>query len=189
MGVPYLFLFMKSHQLINQDSGKFEYYTPQEIVEAARRVMGEIDLDPASSSEANKRVKTLWFFDQHNDGLRQEWRGRVWMNHPFGKRSKKTGHPGNATWINKLVSEFRAGRVTEFCCITFASTSEKWFQPLMDFAQCYLSPRTNYFLPDGTTLKGVTKGSVVTYGGGNIESFAREFAAMGAIKVKFTPKL
>ena len=31
--------------LINQTSGKVEYYTPADIVEAARRVMGSIDLD------------------------------------------------------------------------------------------------------------------------------------------------
>jgi len=45
---------MKSHQLINQDSKKVEYYTPVEIIEAARRVLGEIDLDPASSIAAKK---------------------------------------------------------------------------------------------------------------------------------------
>jgi hypothetical protein len=95
---------MKNHQHINGDSGSGEYYTPQPIIEAARRVMGEIDLDPASSSEANKRVKTLWFFDQHNDGLRQNWRGRVWMNHPFGRKT-------NRPWIAKLVHEYEQGGI------------------------------------------------------------------------------
>ena len=42
--------------LINQTSGKVEYYTPADIVEAARRVMGSIDLDPASSPAANETV-------------------------------------------------------------------------------------------------------------------------------------
>lgn len=167
---------MENHQHINSDSGSDEYYTPQEIIEAARRTMGEIDLDPASSSEANKRVKTLWFFDQHNDGLKAEWRGRVWMNHPFGRTT-------NRPWIKKLVSEYESGRVTEACCITFASTSEEWFRPLLAFPQCYIHGRTNYFLADGTPKKGVTKGSVITYLGKNVEKFKVEFQSFGTIKI------
>jgi len=167
---------MKNYQNINADSGSDEYFTPIEIIEAARRVMGEIDLDPASSSEANKRINTLWFFDKHNDGLKAEWRGRVWMNHPFGKKT-------NRQWIQKLVSEFNSGRVTEAVCITFAATSERWFQPLIVFPQCFLCPRTNYFLPDGTIKRGVTKGSVVTYLGPNVDRFAKEFQEMGVVKI------
>ena len=46
-----------SATLINQDSGNFEYYTPPFIVEAARAVLGTIDLDPASSRQANLVVR------------------------------------------------------------------------------------------------------------------------------------
>ena len=46
-----------AHQLVNQDSGDTEYYTPGFIVEAARRVMGGIDLDPFSSAAANVLVQ------------------------------------------------------------------------------------------------------------------------------------
>lgn len=166
---------MKSHQRINADSNCDEYYTPEFIIGAARRVMGEIDLDPASSSEANKRVKTLWFFDQNNDGLMQEWRGRVWMNHPFGRLTNKP-------WVAKLAAEYASGRVTEAVCITFAATSEKWFQPLIKQPQCYLAPRTNYCLPNGKLKRGVTKGSVVTYFGHNVLKFATEFRPFGTIK-------
>ena len=173
---------MKSSQLINQDSGDFEYYTPAEIVESARRVMGRIQIDPASSAAANRRVNALQYFDAACDGLAQPWIGNVWMNHPFSREN-------NSRWIAKLVSEFRKGNTTAFCCITYASTSEKWFQPLMQFPQCFLTPRTNYFLPDGTLKKGVTKGSVVTYGGCDAESFAREFSQFGTVKITFTPKL
>jgi len=48
---------MKNHQNINADSGSDEYFTPVEIVDAARKVMGGINLDPASSLEANQKVK------------------------------------------------------------------------------------------------------------------------------------
>lgn len=167
---------MNAHRLINQDSGDVEYYTPTEITEAARRVMGGIDLDPFSSAAANERIKATLYFTSQDDGLNQEWRGRFWMNHPFSRAM-------NPLCIQKAELEYAQGRATQGCCITFAATSEAWFQPLLRRPQCYISPRTNYFMPDGTKKAGVTKGSVVTYFGDNIEAFAREFRAFGVIKV------
>lgn len=168
---------LATHQLVNQSSGKVEYYTPPEIIEAARMTMGgAITLDPASSVEANKRVLALSHYTKEVDGLTQKWFGRVWMNHPFEKGR-------NHLWINKLVEEYNAGNVDEACCITFASTSEKWFRPLMQFPQCFLYKRTNYFLPDGTQMMGVTKGSVVTYLGKEVDRFRKYFSPLGAVKV------
>lgn len=170
---------MKNHQLINQDSGDVEYYTPQEIVEAARRVMGHIDLDPASSEIANQRVKAARFYTVDDDGLNKPWQGRIWLNHPFGRTT-------NGPWMRKIEQEYRGGGgMSEAICITFAATSEKWFAPLLRQPQCFLSPRTNYFLPDGTLKRGVTKGSVVTYFGNNVAAFSREFSGMGVIKVPY----
>lgn len=164
-----------SHRLINQDSGDVEYYTPQPIIEAARATMGDIDLDPFSSFSANQRVRAAFYFTPEKDGLKQEWWGTVWMNHPFSREM-------NHKCIAKIEREFSAGSM-EGCCITFAATSEAWFQPLLHRPQAYLSPRTNYYLPDGTLKRGVTKGSVVTYFGANVAAFAREFSKLGVIKV------
>lgn len=166
---------MNAAQLINQDSGDFEYYTPIEIVDAAREVMGSIDLDPASSWDANAIVRADDYFDTAVDGLSTTWKGRVWMNHPFSKK-------GNPLWVNKLLEEYESGRVSQACCITFAATSEKWAQPLMHRPQCFLSPRTNYYLPDGTKKKGVSKGSMVTYLGGNVGKFREVFSQFGVVK-------
>jgi hypothetical protein len=81
------------------------------------------------------------------------------------------------------VDQYEARNVIEACCITYACTSEQWFQPLHRYPQCYLSPRTNYLLPDGTVKKGVTKGSVVTYLGRNIRAFTEQFHQLGALKM------
>lgn len=192
---------MENHQLINSTSCSVEYFTPPEIIEAARSCMGGIDIDPASSVRANQNVGAkCWFgFDPVGhlvDGLFQEWHGRAWVNHPFGRPEKacvsgclkKHKHHdydlhGNAAWINKLETEYDDGRVTEACCITFACTSEKWFQPLLRQPQCYLVPRTNYYLPDGSILKGVTKGSVVTYFGERVDKFRSAFSELGVVKI------
>lgn len=167
---------MNAAQLINQTSGEFEYYTPPAIIEAARSTMGYIDLDPASSAKANLTVGADRILTVEQDGLEYEWWGRVWLNHPFGRES-------NPLWISKLIVEFGMHHITQACCITFACTSEAWFAPLMDFPQCYLRPRTNYYLPDGSQKVGVTKGSVVTYLGSNVRAFTKNFAELGSIMI------
>lgn len=136
-------------------------------------------------------------------GLDFDWYGNVWMNHPFGSATapckpgctketcvkKRKWHtlsplPGNKDWIQKLVSEFNRGRVDRALCITFAATSEAWFYPLLCQLeqQCFLVPRTNYFLPDGTKKTGVTKGSVITAFGIKPAEFRRYYEPFGVVK-------
>jgi len=164
---------MNNSQLINQDSGNFEYYTPIELVNAAREVMGSIDLDPASSETANKQIKATRFYSE--DGLNKPWFGNIWMNHPFSRVN-------NQLWIKHLIEWYERGFGHQACCITFAATSEKWFRPLLNYPQCFIHGRTNYYLPDGTKKKGVTKGSVVTYLGDNTEKFKEVFSELGTVK-------
>src|SRR4051812_43763037 len=147
---------LTSAQRINLDSGQTDYYTPQNIIEAARSVMGSIELDPASSPAANSRIGAARYFTEEVNGLAQPWVSpSLWMNHPYGKSEQKCSpncqkktcakrgfhckafKPGNAEWINKLVAEYGCGNVKEACCITFASTSEKWFRPLLKQPQCF----------------------------------------------------
>lgn len=192
---------MENHQLINASSGNQEYFTPIHILDAVKETMGGIDLDPASSEQANLRIKASLIHTKEDDGLKHHWFGRVFMNHPFGKPEnpcpvncekpicKTRGFhiterlPGNEDWINHLMTEWQAKRVEEACCLTYACTSEKWFLPLLRLPQIYLVPRTNFILPDGKVKKGVTKGSVVTYLGANYGRFFHYFRHLGVGKI------
>lgn len=193
---------MNPSQLINQTSSEVEYYTDPKILEAAREVLGVIELDPASSARANEsvRAKTWFGFDPVGmfvDGIYQKWSGNIWLNHPFGRKEKACGefcakkhkhhsidYHGNKAWVNKLVMECNSLRVSQALCITYACTSEAWFQPLLTYPQCFLSPRTNYYTPDGKVKKGVTKGSVVTYIGPDVQRFVKFFRRFGKIKAE-----
>lgn len=159
---------MDSHQYINQDSGVVEYYTPPLITACAHLLMGRIDLDPASCAAANRFVKASRYYTQTDNGLEQPWFGCVWLNHPFSKK-------WNKAWIDRLVSMYESGAIIQACCITFASTSESWFAPLLKFPQFYFTGRVQYLDAEGCSAKrwnkkkgrmessGATKGSAVTF--------------------------
>ena len=203
---------MNAANLINQSSGEFEYYTPKLISCLAREVMGSIDLDPASSCIANENIKAAVYYTKDTNGLAHEWSGRVFMNHPFHRGEKpcakkcikdkckkptkakpnRRGHciteeiPSNAQWINKLVDSYENGDVDEAIMICFASTSETWYWPLLNYPQCFPSGRIHYFKPDGTISNSATKGSVITYLGKNVRRFAETFAKIGRVQVPYT---
>jgi hypothetical protein len=67
----------------NASAGSHEWYTPAKYIETARRVLGQIDLDPASSEMAQRTVRADRYFSERDDGLSQQWQGRVWLNPPY----------------------------------------------------------------------------------------------------------
>ena len=56
---------------IEPSSKTNEWYTPAKYIEAARKVMGGIDLDPATCELANKTVKATKYHTKENNGLMQ----------------------------------------------------------------------------------------------------------------------
>lgn len=139
----------------------------------------------------------------HWGGLGMVWHGRVFLNHPFGQPEKAcrsgctkagciergwhtaTDLPGSEDWINHLVGSYIQGVTTEAVCLTFSATSEAWFQPLKLFPQIHISPRLNYYDEAGNKVKGVTKGSCLTYLGKNVKGFAECFAKWGVVQVPY----
>jgi hypothetical protein len=85
-----------------------EWFTPPYIVDA----LGKFDLDVCTSK------KRPFTFAEHNftkkeNGLNQEWFGRVWCNPPYGYEAKK--------WLDKL-SQYGNG-----ICLLFARIETKMF--------------------------------------------------------------
>jgi hypothetical protein len=108
--------------------GDDEWYTRPPFIEAAREVLGGIDLDPASCAKAQKKVKAARYFTKENDGLAQEWQGRVWMNPPFSIANK---------FGKKLRQEYDAGNVeAAIMVINSYSANTKWFRPFWNFWIC-----------------------------------------------------
>ncbi len=177
-----------------------EHYTPPAIVEAAREVMGRIDLDPASCEEANEVVQAADFFTQEGDGLHCVWRhmprsleagtpSRVFLNPPGGKVGKRSSA---VVWWEKLVDECLEGNVSEAVFICFnlevLNTTQACPTPCLEFPICYFRSRPRFW-PPGTPpeQRGVVgqpkyPGCAV-YIGPNVELFCTAFAHLGLVVV------
>lgn len=161
----------KSSQLIQQSLSN-EHYTPAKYIEAARLVLGEIDLDPASCKKANKIVKAKEFFDEKKDGLTKEWGGRIWMNPPYGDLVGK--------FVEKLMSEIKAGNVDAAVVLVNAHCTDTiWFQPLWDGCLCFTNHRINFTGDDERS--GSTHGSVFIYFGPDESAFVKTFTQFGPV--------
>ena len=64
-------------------SNSDEHNTPSYLVEAARKVMGSIDLDSMFNKLANKTINVTTYYTKEDDGLNKDWFSNVWLNPPF----------------------------------------------------------------------------------------------------------
>ena len=156
-----------------QSSETNEWYTPGEHIEAARRVLGTIDLDPASSLKANQTVQAARIYTQDDDGLNQPWKGRLWLNPPYGGKA--------GAFVERLVAEYGDGDVTAAVVLVSShSTDTRWFEPLWNFVLCFSYGRIPFVSSDGHA-DAPTHGSVFAYLGPEPYQFAAEFGQFGAV--------
>jgi ParB family chromosome partitioning protein len=158
---------------VQNNSGEFEWYTPSEIVELARHVMGIIDLDPASCETANAIVKASEFYDQETNGLEQEWSGAVWLNPPYA-----AGLVGD--FVEKLLIDVDGGAVEQACVLVNNATETRWFQALADKcnAICFPRKRIKFWNP-GRELATGLQGQAVLYFGYRTTPFRDLFSGQG----------
>jgi ParB family chromosome partitioning protein len=157
-------------------SGNNEWYSPQPFIEAARWAMGSIDTDPASSDIANRVVQATTYFTAEQDGLKQQWRGNVWMNPPYAQ-------PLISDFATALVAKFKAGEVKAACVLVNNATETAWFQALLDVASavCCVKSRVKFLDPDGNPVGAPLQGQVVIYLGSDPDAFAGAFRAFGKV--------
>jgi ParB family chromosome partitioning protein len=149
-----------------------EYYTPAQYVEAARKVLGGIDLDPASCAQANKTVRARKFYTKEQDGLAKPWRGRVWMNPPYNGMAGK--------FVTKLLDEHGHGHVTAAVVLLNGSFWESnWFRPLWDHALlCFADHRVKYPVAG---CSSPVHPNIFAYIGTDRDLFQSEFETLGAV--------
>ena len=158
---------------VAHNSGNNEWYTPAEYIEAAQCVLGQIDLDPASSATANAVVGASTFYSADDNGLDQAWSGRVWMNPPYS--TELIGK-----FATKLVDHVCEGSVTEAIVLVNNATETVWFRTLVSAARAVVfhGGRVRFWQPSGEIGQPL-QGQAFIYFGGDTDKFLGEFSRFG----------
>lgn len=154
-----------------------EWYTPEKYIQAAREVMGGIDLDPASCAQANETVRATRYYDIQSNGLDKEWNGRVWLNPPYGRSEDGSNQD---VWSSRLIDQYHDGVTTEAILLVNAAVDTRWFQRLFNYPICFPAQRINFSTPE-STISGSTHGSALVYFGPHDRHFADVFGRFGTV--------
>lgn len=163
-------------QFRTSGTGENEWYTPSKYIEAARAVLGEIDLDPATSDYGQSHIKAKRYFTIKEDGLNQSWPGRVWLNPPYSQSLIQQ-------FIEKLIEEYRARRTTEAILLVHNYTDTKWFHLAESEASklCFTLGRIRFENAEGQ-LASPTQGQAFLYYGQKSVLFNAVFGDLGFVR-------
>lgn len=113
------------------------WLTPKNILEP----LGSFDLDPCSPPNHPWQIAPR-IFTINDDGLKQPWFGRVWLNPPFSKQA--------IHWLRKLVIHGNG-----IALIAARTETRMFFECVWDVADaiCFLRSRPHFHREDGTRAK------------------------------------
>jgi hypothetical protein len=112
------------------DSGStVEWYTPPEVFEALGLTF---DLDPAAPPGGVPWIPAARSYSRQQDGLRQPWHGRVWLNPPYGRTI--------SAWLDRLATH------DDGIALVFARTDTRWFHRAcaQATAVCFIAGRLRF---------------------------------------------
>lgn len=151
---------------VHHSSDTGEWYTPKHIIAAVVETLGAIDLDPCSNP-GEPAIPAARHFTYVDDGLKQEWSGRVYMNPPYGR--------GIGDWTEKLRLAHEAGEVPEAVALVPARTDTGWMHALSDYPRCFIRGRLSFSGHDNAAPFP----SCAVYFGVDPYGFARAFGDLG----------
>jgi ParB family chromosome partitioning protein len=158
---------------VSNNSGKYEWYTPHKFIEAARNVMGSIDLDPASSETANKIVRATKYYTKEDNGLIQPWEGNIWLNPPYNNSLV-------VDFTEKLLNELT--NINEACVLVNNATETRWFQKILNAsdAVCFVKGRIKFLDENGNATGSSLQGqAILFFGYKNLDLFYSNFQEFG----------
>lgn len=137
-----------------------DWYTPKSIFDA----MGlQFDLDPAAPVGGVPWIPAAKHYSIFDDGLSKPWHGRVWLNPPYGRDTKR--------WLQRMDAH-RNG-----VALVFARTDCAWFHDYCANADaiCFMRGRVKFVDGLGVTGEsGAGAGSMaIAWGEENVAGIRR----------------
>lgn len=173
---------------VQHSSRTDKWWTPLDILERVHMVVGPITLDPASSLEANERVRAQNIITEEQDGLTTPWAaGSLFLNPPGGKLGNKSK---TALFWKRLMEHRETGKLTHAIFLAFSAealqnTQGKGCQAIGEFPFMVPSSRIKFDRPAGCEQKTQPSHSnVIVYVPGTIDNrglFYEAFKDMGTI--------
>lgn len=154
---------------VANNTGDNEWYTPAEYIEAAREVMGSIDLDPASNDFANETVKAGLYYTAETNGLDKEWFGNIWMNPPY-----------STALIKQFAEKLATSDFEQAIVLVNNATETGWFLQMIKKASAVVFPTGRIrFEKTDRTGNAPLQGQAFIYCGDNTERFFEVFGKYG----------
>ncbi len=151
-----------------------EWYTPPDFLDRVRLVLGEIDLDPASSAFAQKTVGAKRFFTKKDNGLTKSWSGNVFCNPPY-----------SSPLISQFAEKFTAsseGKMNAGIFLVNNTTDTAWFQSLLKrYSVCFTAGRIAFLTRSGERMNQTRQGQAVFYFGRKKAAFLQHFGEIGTV--------
>jgi phage N-6-adenine-methyltransferase len=91
-----------------------DWATPQEFFDSVAKEFGPFDLDVCAD---RKNAKAPRFYTREDDGLRQPWAGKCWMNPPYGREIGR--------WMQRAYEAAKQG--ASVACLVPARTDTAWW--------------------------------------------------------------
>lgn len=159
--------------LVTRFTGNQENYTPEQIIECVRGVLGTIDLDPASCDIAQRLIQAKKIYTQNDDGLNQPWGGNVFLNPPYQM-------PLIRQFTDKLINELP--NIESAILLTNDQTDTLWFQKCARLAQvvCFTKGRISFYTENGIRT-APTNGQAFQYFGEKKGRFIEVFREIGLL--------
>jgi DNA N-6-adenine-methyltransferase (Dam) len=157
-----------------------EHYTPIDLL---FRVVNfydgnMIDLDPCSNSKITPHTPSIHQFTIEDDGLSQDWFGKVFVNPPYGRSL--------SDWAAKVVEEYESGRAEEIVFLVPSRTDTRWYKKLTAYPRCNIEGRLKFLNPKNKG-NAAPFPSVIFYLGKKNRRFADHFGTLGQVVAEVAP--
>lgn len=158
---------------VSQNTGQSEWFTPSEYIEKARKIMGSIDIDPATTEKANKKIKASIIYTKEKSGIDKVWKGNVWMNPPYSQ-------PLISEFCGTFLHNWIDDNIKQGMILINNATETEFAQSLLKHCSVVCFPKGRVrFLDENEKPGAPLQGQMLIYFGDNLDSFIKEFSCIG----------